>query len=386
MKEYKLEMPQKVYCGAGASKHITSLVKGNYRKAVVFTDGGVKGSGVLDMPLEALERAGIPYDIFDFLPGEPTCNEAQSVVDAFRKIQADVIVAAGGGSVMDMAKLASIMGDGRHSVYDLLEAPQLGRKSAASVMLPTTAGTGAEATPNSIVAVPEKNTKIGIVNTEMIPGAVILDGNMTRGLPPHIAASTGVDALCHAIECFTSNKANPFSDLFALEALRLIFSNLEAACGSVDAIEAKSNMLRAAFYAGVAITASGTTAVHALAYPLGGRYHIPHGVANAIMLMPVMRFNAEACLPELARVYDALEMETVTVLVLDDREKAERLLARMGGLVERLGIPASLSGYGIGREDLDTLVVAGMDVQRLLQNNKRTVTAADAEKLYAEIL
>ena len=140
----------------------------------------------------------------------------------------------------------------------------------------------------------------------MIPDAVILDGEMIRRLPVHIAASTGIDALCHAIECYTSRKATPFSNLYALEALRLIFANIEPACTDPEALDSKNAMLLAAFYAGVAISCSGTTAVHALSYPLGGKYHIPHGVANAMMLMPVMRFNLPCCQAELAQVYDAL--------------------------------------------------------------------------------
>ena len=165
---------------------------------------------------------------------------------------------------------------------------------------------GGMAVANSIVAVPEEQLKVGIVNPEMIADAVILDGEMIRRLPRKIAASTGIDALCHAIECYTSAKANPFSDLFAMQALRLIFANLEKACDDADALDAKEKMMQAAFYAGVAITCSGTTAVHALSYPLGGRYHIPHGVANAIMLMPVMQFNKSCCSKKFAEVYDAV--------------------------------------------------------------------------------
>lgn len=249
-------------------------------------------------------------------------------------------------------------------------------------MIPTTAGTGAEATPNAIVLVPEKELKVGIVCEEMIPDAVILDGEMIRRLPAHIAASTGVDALCHAIECYTSKKATPFSNLYAMEALKLIFANIEAACLDPEALESKSAMLLAAYYAGVAITCSGTTAVHALSYPLGGKYHIPHGVANAMMLMPVMRFNVSFCQKELAQVYDALDQQGAQ----DEAAKAQWVLERMEALVQTLQIPTDLKQYGVAMEDLDGLVAAGMDVQRLLVNNKRPVTAEDARALYLELL
>lgn len=232
------------------------------------------------------------------------------------------------------------------------------------------------------MAVPEKELKVGIVCEAMIPDAVILDGEMIRRLPAHIAASTGVDALCHAIECYTSKKATPFSDLYALEALKLIFAHLERACLDPDALEDKSAMLLAAFYAGVAITCSGTTAVHALSYPLGGKYHIPHGVANAMLLMPVMHFNRSACLADLARVYDALGETSETT---PDR-KADRIIQRMDELVRRLNIPTDLTRYGVPAEDLDGLVAAGMDVQRLLRNNKRDVTPQDARMIYQTLL
>ena len=249
-------------------------------------------------------------------------------------------------------------------------------------MIPTTAGTGAEATPNSIVAVPEQQLKVGIVNPEMIADAVILDAEMIRRLPRAIAASTGVDTLCHAIECYISAKANPFSDLFAMEALRLVFANLEAACDDPDNLEAKEKMLQAAFYGGVAITCSGTTAVHALSYPLGGRYHIPHGVANAMMLMPVMTFNLPACRQRLAQVCDAVGAGNAG----SETEKAQRVIQEMGRIVQHLGIPTSLAPYGVTEADLPVLVESGMAVQRLLVNNPRKVEPADAEAIYRAVI
>ena len=282
---------------------------------------------------------------------------------------------------MDIAKLASVTTQ-KVSVRDLLENSAYARRSLPAVMIPTTAGTGAEATPNAIVAVPERQLKVGIVSREMIPDTVILDGESIRTLPARVAASTGIDALCHAIECYTSRKATPFSDLYAMEALRLIFKNIEAACLDPDATEAKDAMLLAAYYGGAAIACSGTTAVHALSYPLGGRYHIPHGVSNAIMLLPVMRFNLPACISRFAAVWDAISPgETIP-----EKEKAGKLLERMEKIVHTLQIPTDLSGFGVSLKDLDELVAAGMQVQRLLQNNLRSVTEADARELYREVL
>lgn len=381
MTQYQLGMPRQIFSGEKAMEALANLAK-ERGKAAVFTDRGICESGVIRRVLDQLQAAGKSYQLFDDLPAEPSCDQAQAVVDRFRESGADWIVAVGGGSVMDVAKLASIAADETCRVRDLLEDPLRGRKTVFSVMIPTTAGTGAEATPNSIVAVPEKQLKVGIVNPEMIADAVILDAAMIRNLPRPIAASTGVDALCHAIECYISAKANPFSDLFSMQALRLIFENLEAACDDPQALEAKEKMLQAAFYAGVAITCSGTTAVHALSYPLGGRYHIPHGVANAMMLMPVMRFNQPCCEKRLAEVYDAVGPGTAE----ETGEKASWVILRMGQMIEHLDIPTSLEPYGVTHQDLPELVQAGMEVQRLLVNNPRRVEPADAEAIYRSVL
>ncbi len=384
--QYSLSLPGAVYSGKGALGRIRDITEGKYRKAAVFTDKGVEQAGLLARPMEQLREAGVDTVVITDLPAEPNCDEAQGIVERFLQTEADIIVAVGGGSVMDVAKLASITADTSLTVRELLENPGLGRKSVPTMMIPTTAGTGSEATMNSIVAVPEKQLKVGIVNREMIPDFVILDGSLLKNLPKKIAASTGIDAMAHAVECFTSNKANPFSNLFAKEAARLIFQNIEAACEDPDAEEAKTNMLIAAFYAGVAISASGTTAVHALSYPLGGKYHIPHGVSNAMLLLPVMRFNQSACGKEFAELFDEVTKEGSQALKMTEEEKGEKLLARMEEIIRRLEIPSSLSDFGIGAEELEDLVKAGLDVKRLLNNNKKEITYEDARRLYLEIM
>ena len=383
LEKYTLKMPKVVYSGTDALENIGSILKGTYKKIAIFTDKGIIGAGLLEFPLAHILKTGIAYEIFDNLPVEPSCDEAQAVVDAFKAIDADFIIAVGGGSVMDIAKLASVLKTDAYSVRDLLDNPGLAQKCIPTLMIPTTAGTGSEATPNSIVLVPEKSLKVGIVNEAMIADFVILDAIMIKKLPRKIAAATGLDALAHAIECYTSKKANPFSNMFALEALSLIFKNLEKACDDPEALEAKNAMLIASFYGGVAITASGTTAVHALSYPLGGKYHIPHGVSNAMMLTPVMKFNEPACRTQFAEVYDRINNDGAT---MSDEAKSAWIINRMDAMVKHLDIPTSLKEFKVPAEDLDFLVEAGMEVQRLLVNNMREVTAEDARNLYLQIL
>lgn len=378
-------MPHAVYGGENSMENITSILKARQVKQVaVFTDKGIEDSGLLSLPVEAVKAAGSDYYVLNDLPPEPTYIAVQKLVDQFKASGADMIVACGGGSVLDAAKLASILVTDEYGVKELLDDPGRAEKCVPIILIPTTAGTGAEVTPNAIVAVPEKELKVGIVNENMIADYVILDARMIKNLPRKIAAATGVDALAHCIECYTSNKANPFSDLYALEGLDLILNNILAACNDPEAMEAKNRMQIAAYYGGLAITASGTTAVHALSYPLGGKYHIAHGVSNAILLAPVMRFNEPMCREKFAAVYDRCvhtEQNCTTV-----EEKSTYILAWMEKIVKDLDIPTNLKEFGVPTEDLDGLVEAGMQVKRLLVNNMREVTPADARILYQEII
>ena len=383
LEKYSMTMPRTVYSGMDALENLKTIVK-DAKKVAIFTDRGILSTGLVDLPLAKLQEAGKETIVISDLPPEPTYMQVQKLVDEFKASGADFIVAVGGGSAMDTAKLASLLATERYTVKDLLDDPTLAVKTVKTCLIPTTAGTGSEATPNAIVAVPEQELKIGIVNSSMVPDYVVLDAEMIRKLPRKIAAATGIDAMAHAIECFTSNKANPFSDIFALEAFDLIMNNIETACGDPDAMEAKNRMQIAAFYAGVAITCSGTTAVHALSYPLGGKYHIAHGVSNAILLVLVMKFNEPVIRGKLAAAYDRIVHGEKTCTT--EAEKSAWVVERMGQIVRHLDIPTSLSEFNVPREDLDGLVKAGMQVQRLLVNNMRTVTPEDARNIYLEIM
>lgn len=272
---YNVTLPRTVYSGKNALNNLKTVVAGA-KKVAIFTDKGILSTGLVELPLAQLKEAGVESIVISDLPPEPTYTQVQTLVDEFKASGADFIVAVGGGSAMDAAKLASLLATESYTVKDLLDNPGLAVKTVKTCLIPTTAGTGSEATPNAIVAVPEKELKVGIVNGQMVADYVILDAVMIKKLPRKIAAATGVDALCHAIECWTSNKSNPFSDLFAMEALDLILNHIEPACDDSEAMDAKNKMQIASFLAGVAIAASGTTAVHALSYPLGGKYHIAH--------------------------------------------------------------------------------------------------------------
>lgn len=384
---YNLKMPHAVYGGENAMDNIAVIIENlKAKKVAMFTDKSLRQLGLFDMPEAVVKKTGVEYYVLDDLPPEPSYMAVQTVVDQFKVNGADLIVACGGGSVMDAAKLASILVTEEYGVKELLDNPGMAQKCVPIVLIPTTAGTGAEVTPNAIVGVPEKELKIGIVNENMIADFVILDARLIKNLPRRIAAATGVDALAHCIECFTSNKANSFSDMYALEGCNLILNNIEKACDDPTAMEEKNRMQMAAYYGGLAITASGTTAVHALSYPLGGKYHIAHGVSNAILLAPVMRFNSRdpAFRQRLAEAYDRCCHETTKADTVD--AKAAWMIARMEEIVKHLEIPSSLKEFNVPSEDLEGLVSAGMQVQRLLVNNMVAITPEDARKIYQEVL
>ncbi len=380
LEQYKLIMPKTVYAGLNSINNVGEIVE-DVKKVAIFTYENVYETGLINPIIDILVEKDIPFIVFKDLPVEPTYMQAQDVVERFNSSEADFIIAVGGGSVIDVAKLVSVLNTDKYTVKDLLETPSKAKKTIRTLMIPTTAGTGAEATPNAIVTVPEKSLKIGIVSNEMIADYVILDAEMIRNLPSSIAASTGIDALAHALECYTSKKANPFSDLYSLSAFEFIIKNIESACdGNMDA---KSNMLLASFYAGIAITASGTAGVHALSYPLGGKYHIPHGISNAIMLMPVMRFNEPSIRPLLVSAYNRL---WPFGNIEKDEEKSAWILDRIEKIIQNLNIPQSLTSFGVSRDDVDELVRGGMEVKRLLVNNMREITAADARSMYLQVL
>jgi len=380
LEQYKLIMPKTVYAGLDAINNVREPVE-DVKNVTIFTYESIFESGLINPITDILDEKNISYTVFKDLPVEPSYLQVQDIVDRFNSSQSDFIIAVGGGSVIDVAKLVSVLNTDKYTVKDLLETPGIAKKTVRTLMIPTTAGTGAEATPNAIVTVPEKSLKVGIVNNDMISDYVILDAEMIRNLPRPIAASTGIDALAHAIECYTSKKANPFSDLYSLSALEIIIKNIEAACDGD--MNAKSNMLLASFYAGVAITTSGTTGVHALSYPLGGKYHIPHGVSNAIMLMPVMRFNEPYIRPLLANVYNRL---WPFGNIEKDEEKSAWVLDHIERIIRYLDIPQSVRSFGVSKEEIDELVKGGMEAKRLLVNNMREITEADARSMYLQVL
>ena len=381
---YQIKIPSCIYGGEGSIQNIKTVIEQeNVKKAVIFTDKGIKSTGLLDILLEMLKEIQTEYEVFDDLTPEPAYQDIERVMKQVEGCKGDIIIAIGGGSVMDAAKLCSVLKDADYTVKDLLQNPTLAKKQIKAVMIPTTCGTGSEATCNAIVAIPEEQSKKGIVNASMIPDYVILDAQMIKKLPKSIVAATGVDALAHCVECFTSKKATPLSDLYAMYGAKLIFQNIREAYNNADNMEAKSNMLLGAFYGGIAITGSGTTAVHALSYPLGGKYHIAHGVSNAILFAHVMEFNKDTCKHRLATLCDVIEPTLISKSI---DEKAQYIIEQIADIVKVTNIPTDLKEFGVKMEDLDFLVDAGSQQTRLLVNNMKELSLNDIREIYLKVL
>jgi len=347
--------------------------------AVVVTDRNIEAIPAVQALMGQL-RDQIPrISVVNSVPPEPSQHDVAAIIETLSQRQADMVIGIGGGSVLDVAKLLSVLClDGAPSL-DALLAGEKPQRRTRSMLIPTTAGTGSEATPNAILAIPEKETKVGIISPVMLPDVVALAPELTTSMPPHIASSTGIDALCHLIECFTANVANPVSDNYALIGMKKLFANIETTLREPENLQARLEMLWASYYGGASIAHAGTHLVHAMSYPLGGKYHLPHGVANAILLAPCMRVVRPAAVSKFAQAYDLLPDADVR---LSDDEKSHALVDYFTALVARLQLPASLEALGIGPDHLPYLVEAALDVQRLMKNVPMAVTADDVRAVY----
>lgn len=381
-----IQTPQRVHFGSNAiEKVVEELDRMQTNSVLIVTDAIISKQPFYEKLITSLNARSISWHVVDHVAAEPSVQDVeQALAQTYQSggAASKVIVAIGGGSVMDTAKLISVLIDAPYTLRDLLDRPQLATKRCLTIMIPTTCGTGSEATGNAIVAIPEQNTKKGIVNPALIPDVVLLDPITVATLPKHIVGATAVDALAHCVECATGKKATPLSDTYATAGARLIFGNIVKAYRDND-MQAKSYLLLGAYYGGVAITGSGTTAVHALSYPLGGRYHIPHGVSNAILLADIMDFNQDACTDQLARMCDAVFPEKY---VSSKNEKATALVQAIADIVKDVEIPTSLKHFGIRNEDLEDLVEAAAQQQRLLTNNPKQMNASDIRNIYLKVM
>ncbi len=353
------------------------------RRVLVVTDPGIVDAGLLAPVRESLEAAELEISLFSEVSSDPRLETVQACLDSLEGGKPDCVIGLGGGSPIDIAKTVAVMlanpGDiGDYCGVDLVPSP-----GAPTIIIPTTAGTGSEVTPIAILSDEQEKLKKGVVSPHLMPRVAILDPELTVGLPAHITAATGMDALIHAIEAYTSVGATGMTDMLAARAMELIADNLRTAFARGEDLAARGAMLEGSLLAGMAFANAGVTAVHAFAYPIGAQFHIPHGVANTLMLAPVMRFNLVGDLVKFAEVAEIMG-QPVEGLPL--REAAEMAVEAVLELARDLGVPQSLRQFGVTEEHLPELAQGVMKVTRLLANNPRSLSAADAEEIYRQAL
>lgn len=350
-------------------------------RVLAVTDPGLRRLGLPDAGFAALEAAGAEVAVFDAVEADPSRATLEAAVEAGRTLGATGVLGFGGGSSMDVAKLvALLLGSGE----DLDAAWGVGNATGPRlplVLVPTTAGTGSEVTPVSIITIGEEE-KRGVSSPVILPDLAVLDPDLTLGLPPAITAATGVDAMVHAIEAYASASPNnnPLSRMLAREALRLLGANIERAVFEGSDRDARGAMLLGSMLAGQAFANSPVAAVHALAYPVGGIFHVPHGLSNALVLPHVLRFNA----PAAGAVYAEIAADAFPGLARVERSQARcaGFIEALAGLSARLGMQTRLREVGIPEEALPRMATDAMKQTRLLVNNPREMGEADALAIY----
>lgn len=367
----------------GASRRLAAPVRNmGCQSVLIVTDPGVLAARLLDAVVPELERDGLRVTVFSEVQADPPESVILAAVAAAQACAADCVIGFGGGSSLDAAKLTALLARSGESLAEsyginVAKGPRL-----PLILVPTTAGTGSEVTAVSVVTTGagEKNV---VISPLLLPDLAVLDAELTLGLPPAVTAATGIDAMVHAIESYTSRHLkNPISDCLAREALRLLSANLHEACRNGANLEARENMLLGACLAGMAFANAPVAAVHALAYPLGARFHIPHGLSNSLVLEPVVRFNLEVAAPLYAELADIV----LPGLAGDARDKTNALADYLGGLAAELQLPTCLRELGIGQADIEDLTQDATRQTRLLGNNPRELGIDDIRAIYEKVL
>ena len=371
---------RRILFGAGsAEKTGTEAQLLKAKKALIITDPGVIQAGLLEGIEKSLQSVGIPFAIFDGVEPDPRIEVVEKSAEKAKKEGMDLIIGFGGGSSLDIAKVTSVMvaNPGKiDSFFGIDLVPNLG---VPVILIPTTAGTGSEVTPIAILSDTKEKLKKGIVSPTLFPEVALVDPKLTVGLPPSVTAFTGMDALTHAIEACYSVNATGLSDLLAIRAMELISKNLRMAYAYGENLSARSNMMEGSLLAGIAFANAGVGAVHAFAYPLGGEFHLAHGLTNTLMLPYVMRYNILGCPYKFAQMAKAFGEKVEGLSELDAAETAVKFVERLS---DDLRVPRRLRDVGIPEKAIPGLAEAAMKVTRLLANNPRKISLEDANAIY----
>ena len=384
MSSFSFATTARILCETGAASRLAQLCRErDAQRVLIVTDPGITRLGLLNDALPDFVDHGMYVEVFDQVLADPPEEVVLAAVRQAREMNAQLVIGFGGGSSMDVAKLVALLAHphAHQSLAEIYGVDQARGQRLPLIQVPTTAGTGSEVTQIAIITT-GATTKSGVVSPLLLPDLAVLDAELTLGLPPAVTAATGIDAMVHAIEAYTSKlKKNPLSDMLAREALRLLAGNLDEAVHNGSNLQARQAMLLGSLLAGQAFANAPVAAVHALAYPLGGHFHIPHGLSNALVLPSVVAFNAPAA--------ESLYAELAPLLVPDCQpgdaaSLTDQLITALSQLSPRCNLPSRLRDAGVLEASLEMLAGDAMLQQRLLVNNPREVTEADALASYRQ--
>ena len=381
MKPFMFRVPDRIVFGENTAQRLPEFVKEfNAKRTLAISDATLGRIGLVDRVLGPLKSRGQGLVLFDDVEPEPSIQNAERVAAAARSRQYDLVVGLGGGSVLDMAKIASIAATNPEPVTDFIGVDRIPRRGLPMILIPTTSGTGSEITMNSVVKSEADSIKTGIVSKHLLADVAIVDPSLTLTMPPKTTASTGLDALSHAVESLMSIDSNPMTESLALEAVKLIFSNLRTAYDNGDDLGARRNMALASVMAAMAFGNAGVCAGHALAYAFAVKYRVPHGVSCAISLPYVMEYNATASIPALQAIAN-----TIGSRGRRPERDAFNAVRAARKLIADVGIPLSLKELGVKNDAIPKLAEDLLKSERLLAHNPKPLNQKDAEALFARM-
>jgi alcohol dehydrogenase class IV len=380
MTQFSFETAPKIVCEQGGADRLGEIATSlGISHVFLVTDSGLVKAGLIDGAMASLIARGVRTTVFSEVLADPPELSVQAAVAGARAAGVDGVVGFGGGSSLDTAKLVALLARTPQALPEIYGIGLARGPRLPLVQVPTTAGTGSEVTPISILTTPSHEKK-GVVSPLLYPDVALLDSRLTLGLPAPVTAMTGVDAMVHAIEAFTTRlKKNPLSDALAIKALQLLYANLPAAVNDGKDPAVRENMLLGSLFAGMAFANAPVGAVHALAYPLGGHYGLPHGLTNSLVLGPVLEFNLSAAQGLYAQLGRAILPELANT---DDAGAAIAFVAAIRARVAAMPYAQKLRDAGVKQDDLRMLADDAMKVQRLLINNPRDVAREDALAMY----
>lgn len=377
---FAVNQPTRFRFGNGSISQLAEVVREcGGSKAFIVLDPGLKATGLAEKITEPLERAGLQFTVFDEVSGEPGLTLADRALGLAKEFGADCVIGAGGGSSMDVGKAVAILLTNGGKAEDYVGLGRIKKAGVPKIMVPTTAGTGAEVSFTAVFLNEKTGSKGGMNGDPLYPEAAILDPGLTLSLPPAVTAATGIDAFTHALEAFVSIQAHPISDMYALKAIALISDNLPKAYAHGGNLKARSNMLLGSLLAGKALATAGVGLVHAMSYPLGGMYHTPHGLANAVLLPYVVDYNIIGNPRKFAEIAEVMGYETGGRPPIEAGQVAVEAVYSLNAEV---GIPDNLTALGVEKEKIEEMARIALTVTRPVENNPRKPSLEDVMAVY----